>query len=85
MDIYMCVKNGDDRGVVGKFEKSGWKKKIGREKKKKDLDDFFSTRSCPWLPDAYYPARNPGEFDAELRNSWSRDVNHQMARSFSRN
>lgn len=80
----MCVKNGDDRGVVGKFEKSGWKKKIGR-KKKKDLDDFFSTRSCPWLPDAYYPARNPGEFDAELRNSWSRDVNHQMARSFSRN
>lgn len=81
----MCVKNGDDRGVVGKFEKSGWKKKIGREKKKKDLDDFFSTRSCPWLPDAYYPARNPGEFDAELRNSWSRDVNHQMARSFSRN
>lgn len=80
----MCVKNGDDRGVVGKFEKSGWKKKIGREKKK-DLDDFFSTRSCPWLPDAYYPARNPGEFDAELRNSWSRDVNHQMARSFSRN
>lgn len=81
----MCVKNGDDRGVVGKFEKSGWKKKIGRKKKKKDLDDFFSTRSCPWLPDAYYPARNPGEFDAELRNSWSRDVNHQMARSFSRN
>lgn len=55
------------------------------EKKKKNLDDFFSIRSCPWLPDAYYPARNPGGFDAELRNSWSRDVNHQMARSFSRN
>lgn len=62
------------------MEEEDWK-----GKKKKDLDDFFSTRSCPWLPDAYYPARNPGEFDAELRNSWSRDVNHQMARSFSRN
>lgn len=86
MDLYICVLRMAMIGaLLENLKKVDGRRRLEGKKKKKDLDDFFSTRSCPWLPDAYYPARNPGEFDAELRNSWSRDVNHQMARSFSRN
>lgn len=30
----ICIKNGDDWGVVEKFEKNGWKKEIGKKEKK---------------------------------------------------
>lgn len=74
----MCVKNGDDRGVVGKFEKSGWKKKIGREKKKKKISTTFS------LPDLVLGFRMPIILLATLENSMLNYVTRGHATSITK-
>lgn len=73
----MCVKNGDDRGVVGKFEKSRWKKKIGRKKKKK-ISTTFS------LPDLVLGFRMPIILLATLENSMLNYVTRGHATSITK-